>query len=129
MQFFNLITFTGLFLSMCVIVSLSYKVYTLKTILKQLVLDQRILKAFSETLKDQLDLIKNETDETQENFIKFLSDSRDVAFNYIEETMAIVNDIILYCEQQIEQPKLADLYSDAKLKFILEKLKPIVEQK
>ncbi len=129
MQFFNLITFTGLFLSMCVIVSLSYKVYTLKTMLKQLVLDQRILKAFSETLKDQLDLVKNETDETQENFIKFLSDSRDVAFNYIEETMAIVNDIILYCEQQIEQPKLADLYSDAKLKFILEKLKPIVEQK
>jgi len=129
MQFFNLITFTGLFLSMCVIVSLSYKVYTLKTLLKQLVLDQRILKAFSETLKDQLDLVKNETDETQENFIKFLSDSRDVAFNYIEETMAIVNDIILYCEQQIEQPKLADLYSDAKLKFILEKLKPIVEQK
>ena len=129
MQFFNLITFTGLFLSMCVIVSLSYKVYTLKILLKQLVLDQRILKAFSETLKDQLDFIKNETDETQENFIKFLSDSRDVAFNYIEETMAIVNDIILYCEQQIEQPKLADLYSDAKLKFILEKLKPIVEQK
>ena len=129
MQFFNLITFTGLFLSMCVIVSLSYKVYTLKTLLKQLVLDQRILKAFSETLKDQLDLIKNETDETQEHFIKFLSDSREVAFNYIEETMAIVNDIILYCEQQIEQPKLADLYSDAKLKFILEKLKPIVEQK
>jgi hypothetical protein len=129
MQFFSLITFTGLFLSVCVIISLSYKLYTLKTILKQLVLDQRILKAFSETLKDQLDLIKNETDETQENFIKFLSDSRDVAFNYIEETMAIVNDIILYCEQQIEQPKLADLYSDAKLKFILEKLKPIVEQK
>ena len=129
MQFFNLITFTGLFLSMCVIISLSYKVYTLKTMLKQLVLDQRILKAFSETLKDQLDLVKNETDETQENFIKFLSDSREVAFNYIEETMAIVNDIILYCEQQIEQPKLADLYSDAKLKFILEKLKPIVEQK
>ena len=129
MQFFNLITFTGLFLSMCVIVSLSYKIYTLKTMLKQLVLDQRILKAFSETLKDQLDLVKNETDETQENFIKFLSDSREVAFNYIEETMAIVNDIILYCEQQIEQPKLADLYSDAKLRFILEKLKPIVEQK
>lgn len=129
MQFFNLITFTGLFVSMCVIVSLSYKVYTLKILLKQLVLDQKILKAFSETLKDQLDFIKNETDETQENFIKFLSDSRDVAFTYIEETMAIVNDIILYCEQQIEQPKLADLYSDAKLKFILEKLKPIVEQK
>jgi len=129
MQFFNLITFTGLFLSICLIVSLSYKVYTLKTLLKQFILDQKILKAFSETLKDQLDLVKNETDETQENFIKFLSDSREVAFNYIEETMSIVNDIILYCEQQIEQPKLADLYSDAKLKFILEKLKPIVEQK
>ncbi len=129
MQAFNLIVFTGFLLSVCVIISLSYKVYTLKTILKQFILDQRILKAFSETLKEQLDLVKNETDETQEHFIKFLSDSRDVAFNYIEETMAIVNDIILYCEQQIEQPKLADLYSDAKLKFILQKLKPIVEQK
>ncbi len=129
MQAFNLIVFTGFLLSVCVIISLSYKVYTLRTLLKQFVLDQRILKAFSETLKEQLDLVKNETDETQEHFIKFLSDSRDVAFNYIEETMAIVNDIILYCEQQIEQPKLADLYSDAKLKFILQKLKPIVEQK
>ena len=129
MQPFNLIIFTALFLSICVIISLSYKVYTLKTLLKQLILDQRILKAFSETLKDQLDLIKNETDETQEHFIKFLSDSRDVAFNYIETSMIVINDIILYCEQQIEQPKLADLYSDAKLKFILKKLKPIVEQK
>ena len=129
MQAFNLIIFTGFLLSICVIISLSYKVYTLKTLLKQLILDQRILKAFSETLKDRLDLIKNETDETQEHFIKFLSDSRDVAFNYIETSMIAINDIILYCEQQIEQPKLADLYSDAKLKFILEKLKPIVEQK
>ena len=129
MQAFNLIIFTGFLLSICVIISLSYKVYTLKTLLKQLILDQRILKAFSETLKDQLDLIKNETDETQEHFIKFLSDSRDVAFNYIETSMIVINDIILYCEKQIEQPKLADLYSDAKLRFILEKLKPIVEQK
>ena len=129
MQAFNLIIFTGFLLSVCVIISLSYKVYTLKTLLKQFVLDQRILKAFSETLKEQLELIKNETDETQEHFIKFLSDSRDVAFNYIETSMIVINDIILYCEQQIEQPKLADLYSDAKLKFILEKLKPIVEQK
>ena len=129
MQAFNLIIFTGFLLSVCVIISLSYKVYTLRTLLKQLILDQRILKAFSETLKDQLDLIKNETDETQEHFIKFLSDSRDVAFNYIETSMIAINDIILYCEKQLEQPKLADLYSDAKLKFILEKLKPIVEQK
>ena len=128
MQFFNLITFTGLFLSICVIVSLSYKMYTLKTLLKQLVLDQRILKAFSETLKDQLDFIKNETDETQEHFIKFLSDSRQVAYDYIEETINAINEIILYCEQQIDQPKLADLYSDAKLKFIVDKLKPLVEQ-
>ena len=128
MQFFNLITFTGLFLSMCVIVSLSYKVYTLKTLLKQFVLDQKILKAFSETLKDQLDFIKDETDETQEHFIKFLSDSRQVAYDYIEETINAINEIILYCEQQIDQPKLADLYSDAKLKFIVDKLKPLVEQ-
>ena len=127
MQAFNLIIFTGFLLSVCVIISLSYKVYTLRTLLKQLILDQRILKAFSETLKDQLDLIKNETDETQEHFIKFLSDSREVAFNYIETSMIVVNDIILYCEQQIDQPKVADLYSDAKLKFILQKLKVLVE--
>jgi hypothetical protein len=128
MQLLSLITFIGLFLSICVIVSLSYKVYTLKTLLKQLVLDQKILKAFSETLKDQLNFIKDETDETQEHFIKFLSDSRQVAYDYIEETINAINEIILYCEQQIDQPKLADLYSDAKLKFIVDKLKPLVEQ-
>ena len=128
MQVFNLIFFTGFLLSVCVIISLSYKIYTLKTLLKQLVLDQRILKAFSETLKDQLDLIKDETDETQEHFIKFLSDSRQVAYDYIEDSINSINEIILYCEQQIDQPKLADLYSDAKLKFIVDKLKPLVEQ-
>ena len=128
MQVFNLIFFTGFLLSVCVIISLSYKIYTLKTLLKQLVLDQRILKAFSETLKDQLDLIKDETDETQEHFIKFLSDSRQVAYDYIEDSINSINEIILYCQQQIDQPKLADLYSDAKLKFILNKLKPLVEQ-
>ena len=128
MQVFNLIFFTGFLLSVCVIISLSYKIYTLKTLLKQLVLDQRILKAFSETLKDQLDFIKDETDETQEHFIKFLSDSRQVAYDYIEDSINSINEIILYCEQQIDQPKLADLYSDAKLKFIVDKLKPLVEQ-
>ena len=128
MQVFNLIFFTGFLLSVCVIISLSYKIYTLKTLLKQLVLDQRILKAFSETLKDQWDLIKDETDETQEHFIKFLSDSRQVAYDYIEDSINSINEIILYCEQQIDQPKLADLYSDAKLKFIVDKLKPLVEQ-
>ena len=128
MQVFNLIFFTGFLLSVCVIISLSYKVYTLKTLLKQLLLDQKILKAFSETLKDQLDFIKDETDETQEHFIKFLSDSRQVAYDYIEDSINSINEIILYCQQQIDQPKLADLYSDAKLKFILDKLKPLVEQ-
>ena len=128
MQVFNLIFFTGFLLSVCVIISLSYKVYTLKTLLKQLLLDQKILKAFSETLKDQLDFIKDETDETQEHFIKFLSDSRQVAYDYIEDSINSINEIILYCEQQIDQPKLADLYSDAKLRFILDKLKPLVEQ-
>jgi hypothetical protein len=51
-----------------------------------------------------------------------------VAYDYIEETINAINEIILYCEQQIDQPKLADLYSDAKLKFIVDKLKPLVEQ-
>ena len=128
MQLVSLITFTGLLLSICVIISLSYKVYTLNILLKQFALDQKILKAFSETLKDQLDFIKDETDETQEHFIKFLSDSRQVAYDYIEDSINSINEIILYCEQQIDQPKLADLYSDAKLRFILDKLKPLVEQ-
>ena len=87
------------------------------------------MSSIADTLRDQLNLVKDETEETQEHFIKFLSDSRQVAFDYIETSIASINEIILYCEQQIDQPKLADLYSDAKLKFILEKLKPMVEQK
>lgn len=127
MQVFNLIFFTGFLLSVCVIISLSYKVHLLRTALGQSILDNKIISSIADTLKEQLNIVKDETDETQEHFIKFLSDSRDVAFNYIETSMIVINDIILYCEKQIEQPKLADLYSDTKLKFILEKLKVLVE--
>ena len=128
MQLVSLITFTGLFLSICVIISLSYKVHLLRTALGQSILDNKVVSSIADTLKDQLSVIKDETDETQEHFIKFLSDSRQVAYDYIEETINAINEIILYCEQQIDQPKLADLYSDAKLKFIVDKLKPLVEQ-
>lgn len=128
MQIINLIIFTGFFLSICVIVSLSYKIYLLRNALEQSVLDNKVVSSVAETLKEQLNIVKDQTEDAQEHFIKFLSDSRQVAFDYIETSIASINDIILYCEQQIDQPKLADLYSDAKLKFILEKLKPIVEQ-
>ncbi len=128
MQAFNLIIFTGFFLSVCVIISLSYKVHLLRTALGQSILDNKVVSSIADTLKDQLNIIKNETEETQEDFIKFLSESRQVAFDYIETSIVSINEIILYCEQQINQPKLADLYSDAKLKFIVNKLKPLVEQ-
>ena len=129
MQSLNIIIFTGFLLSICLIISLSYKVHLLKTALMQSILDNKIVSSIADTLKEQLNIVKDETEETQEHFIKFLSDSREVAFNYIETSMTVVNDIILYCEQQIERPKLADLYSDTKLKFILEKLKVLVESK
>jgi hypothetical protein len=128
MQLVSLITFTGLFLSVCVIISLSYKIHLLRTALGQSILDNKVVSSIADTLKDQLSIIKNETEETQEDFIKFLSESRQVAFDYIETSIVSINEIILYCEQQINQPKLADLYSDAKLKFIVNKLKPLVEQ-
>ena len=128
MQLFNLITLIGFFLSICVIVSLSYKIYLLKNALKQSILDNKVISSVAETLKEQLNNVKDQTEDAQEHFIKFLSDSRQVAFDYIERSIASINDIILYCEKQINQPKLADLYSDAKIKFILEKLKPIVQQ-
>ncbi len=127
MQLVNLITFTGLFLSICIIVSLSYKVHLLRTALGQSVLDNKVVSSIADTLRDQLNIVKDETEETQEHFIKFLSDSRQIAFDYIEKSIVSINEIILYCEQQIDQPKLADLYSDAKLNFILNKLRPLVE--
>ena len=128
MQLVSLITFTSLLLSVCVIISLSYKVHLLRTALGQSILDNKVVSSIADTLRDQLSFIKDETDETQEHFIKFLSNSRQVAYDYIEDSIASINEIILYCEQQIDQPKLADLYSDAKLKFIVDKLKPLVEQ-
>jgi hypothetical protein len=128
MQLVNLIIFTGLLLSLCIIISLSYKVHLLRTALGQSVLDNKVVSSIADTLRDQLNIVKDETEETQEHFIKFLSDSRQVAFDYIETSIVSINEIILYCEQQIDQPKLADLYSDAKLKFIVDKLKPLVEQ-
>lgn len=44
-----------------------------------------------EMLKDRIgQLVLSASDEANENFIKFLSDSRDWAFSYIEETQAII---------------------------------------
>lgn len=44
-----------------------------------------------EMLKDRIDqIVLSASDEANENFIKFLSDSRDWAFAYIEETQAVI---------------------------------------
>ena len=72
MQLVSLITFTSLLLSVCVIISLSYKVHLLRTALGQSILDNKVVSSIADTLRDQLSFIKDETDETQEHFIKFL---------------------------------------------------------
>jgi hypothetical protein len=65
-------------------------------------------------------LKKNDEDETKEHFIKFLSDSRDAAFLYIEDVQKGIYDYINTVE-----PYIFNLESDI-LSKELEKIKKLI---
>jgi hypothetical protein len=57
--------------------------------------------ALNQDLEDQTEITKTEEDIHKENFIKFLSDSREWAFGYIEEVQAGLKKFIEEVEPQI----------------------------
>jgi len=104
-----------------------YRAYQIQTALSQSLLDNQIALAMMSAMKDEIENSSMFKDETNEGFIKFLSDSREWAFKYIENTIDIVNNVIEDCRKEMNKPRVADLNTPAFLAGIIGSLLPIVQ--
>lgn len=104
-----------------------YRAYKIQVALNQSLLDNQIAIAMMSAMKDEIENSSMFKDETNEGFIKFLSDSREWAFKYIENTIDVVNNVIEECRKEMNKPRIADLNTPAFLAGLIEKLRPIVE--
>lgn len=104
-----------------------YRAYQIQTALNQSLSDNKIAIAMMSAMKDEIENSSMFKDETNEGFIKFLSDSREWAFKYIEDTIDIVNNVIEDCRKEMNNPRIGDLQTPAFLSNIVGKLRPIVE--
>ena len=118
----------------CVIIGLSafniyiiYRAYKIQLALNQSLMDNQIAIAMMSAMKDEIENSSMFKDETNEGFIKFLSDSREWAFKYIENTIDIVNNVIDECRNEMNKPRVADLNTPAFLSGIVGKLLPVVQ--
>lgn len=104
-----------------------YRAVVIQIALNQSMLDNQIALAMMKAMKDEIENSSMFKDETNEGFIKFLSDSREWAFKYIENTINIVNDVIEDCRREMNKPRIADLQTPAFLAGVIGKLLPIVQ--
>ena len=104
-----------------------YRAYKIQIALNQSLLDNQIALAMMSAMKEEIENSSMFKDETNEGFIKFLSDSREWAFKYIENTIDIVNNVIEDCRKEMNKPRVADLNTPAFLAGIIGSLLPIVQ--
>ena len=89
--------------TLCVSFAIAYSI-TLKKLARltqecaKLFIDNKTLEEFIATNNVEF---KNDSDIHKENFIKFLSDSRDWAFGYIEDVQKGLEKFISYAEPEI----------------------------
>jgi len=115
-------------ISMSIIMTfMIYRIYVLQSALTQSLIDNKIAIAMLKSMKEELEKQSELQDESNESFIKFLSDSREWAFQYIENTMNTVNLVIDECRKEMNKPRIADLSTGTFLSHIIGKLLPLVE--
>lgn len=83
-----------------------YRAYQIQGALNQSLSDNQIVIAMMSAMKNEIENSSMFKDETNEGFVKFLSDSREWAFNYIENTIEVVNKTIDFCNNEIENKKI-----------------------
>lgn len=105
-----------------------YRLYLLQKALNQSLLDNAIAVSMLSAMKEQLENSDKFKNDSNEDFIKFLSDSRDWAFEYIENTIKIINEIIEECRNETNKGYLGDYRTGPLLMGIVTKLLPLVEE-
>jgi hypothetical protein len=116
-----IIVLTCLFSVSVAYLTLAYNFNKLRTQYKQLFIDMMLL----EKLINEVEESKIKSDESvhKENFIKFLSDSRDWAYQYIEDVQAGLNSFIVETEPEINYFKeYGDLSSMAPNYYSMKKI-------
>jgi hypothetical protein len=89
-----------------------YRAYQIQGALNQSLSDNQIAVAMMSAMKNEIENSSMLKDETNEGFVKFLSDSREWAFNYIENTIEVVNKTIDFCNNEIENKKIDEEQKD-----------------
>ena len=115
----SLITATAIFLIMSVVFKL--KNNKLISVVAQLFIDKSVL---SEEV-ERLSFIVNNGPSIENDFIKFLSDSRDSAYEYIEEVQAAIE--ALYKAMESDKESEIDKRYKELLKFLPSKNMDVVE--
>jgi len=110
------------------IIYMGYRFYLLQSALNQSLLDNQIAISMMAAMKEEIENSSKFKDDSNEDFIKFLSDSRDWAFEYIENTMAKINEVIEYCRKETNTAYLGDYRTGSILMNIVKQLLPLVEQ-
>ena len=110
------------------IIYMGYRFYLLQSALNQSLLDNQIAISMMAAMKEELENSSKFKDDSNEDFIKFLSDSRDWAFEYIENTMAKINEVIEYCRKETNTAYIGDYRTSPILMNIVKQLLPLVEQ-
>jgi hypothetical protein len=105
-----------------------YRAVVIQKALSQSLIDNQIAISMMAAMKEELENSSKFKDDSNEDFIKFLSDSRDWAFDYIENTMAKINEIIEYCRKETNKSYIADYRTGPILMNIVKELLPLVEQ-
>jgi hypothetical protein len=80
--------------------TLVYNFNRLRSKYQQLFIDMMILEKLVNESEESK--IKNDESVHKENFIKFLSDSRDWAYNYIEDVQFGLNNFIVNIEPEVK---------------------------
>jgi hypothetical protein len=91
-------------LSICFAISYTFlfvKVIKLKKSLSKLFIEKTLLQEYIESTKSIIDEKNFEDSVHKENFIKFLSDSRDWAFKYIEDVQFGIKEFVDSVDQDL----------------------------
>jgi hypothetical protein len=104
-----------------------YRAVKIQMALNQSLLDNQIAISMMKVMKEELENSDKFKDDSNKDFIKFLSDSRDWAFEYIENTMAKINEVIEYCRKETNRGDLGDYRTGPILMSIVKELLPLVE--
>lgn len=94
---------------------LSYKNTELMEIIIKSYLENSILSSHIET---KISNPETENKKDDEGFLKFISESREHAFKYIEESQKVIKDFVRYIDNNIEYLK-SDQPKDLKYKTVI----------